>query len=295
MQSTKAPVRRVRHLLASAACTALVVGGAAALLWGCSPSMFMQSPWDAIPQATPEEIARLHQPEALRADLDAIVALHERTCPNPYLRVSKESILELAERLKASIDRPMTRREFLPIVMEMQAGYRSDHYGQGVPSEDLAAAFARGERLLPFRAEPKDDALVVVAVAEAERAIEPGDTIVRIGGVSAADHLVRLRALVPAETARYRDVSVRERFRTLSWSAGITLPTEVEDTGSSSAKPAAQTREEEKQSTDLEQIAPLDLQASVFGPKATVYRGELTFRVRLRDGAAKPAEGASNP
>jgi hypothetical protein len=73
------------------------------------------------------------------------------------------------------------------------------------------------------------------------------------------------------------------------------LPTEVEDTGSSSAKPAAQTREEEKQSTDLEQIAPLDLQASVFGPKATVYRGEITFRVRLRDGAAKPAEGASNP
>jgi type IV pilus assembly protein PilM len=73
------------------------------------------------------------------------------------------------------------------------------------------------------------------------------------------------------------------------------LPTEVEDTGSSSAKPAAQTREEEKQSTDLEQVAPLDLQASVFGPNASVYRGEITFRVRLRDGAAKPAEGASNP
>ncbi|MFN9539312.1 MAG: hypothetical protein ACK6A8_08730, partial [Planctomycetota bacterium] len=89
--------------------------------------MSMQNPWDAIPTATPEQIAKLHEPEALRGDLDAIVALHERTCPNPYLRVSKESIAELAERLKASIDRPMTRREFLPIVMEMQAGYRSDH------------------------------------------------------------------------------------------------------------------------------------------------------------------------
>ena len=59
MQLTKAPLRRVRHLLASAACTALVVGGAAALLWGCSRSMFMQSPWEAVPQATPEEIAFL--------------------------------------------------------------------------------------------------------------------------------------------------------------------------------------------------------------------------------------------
>jgi type IV pilus assembly protein PilM len=73
------------------------------------------------------------------------------------------------------------------------------------------------------------------------------------------------------------------------------LPTEVEEETSSSAKPAAQTREEEKQSTDLEQVAPLDAQGSVFGPRASVYRGEITFRVRLRDGAAKPAEGASNP
>jgi hypothetical protein len=73
------------------------------------------------------------------------------------------------------------------------------------------------------------------------------------------------------------------------------LPTQVEETATSSAKPAAQSREEEKQSTDLEQIAPLDMQGSVFGPTATVYRGEITFRVRLRDGAAKPAEGASNP
>jgi len=168
--------------------------------------MFIRDPWDAIPRATPEEIAKLHEPEALRVDLDAIVALHERTCPNPYLRAPKESILALAGRLKASIDRPMTRREFLPLVMEMQAGYRCDHYVFRVPIEDLEAAFARGERLLPFRAEPEDDALVVVAVAEAEQGIEPGDTIVRIGDVSAADHLDRLRSLMPAETARSRCV-----------------------------------------------------------------------------------------
>ena len=201
---------------------------AAVLSGGCSRSMFMQSPWNAIPKATPEEIAKLHEPDALRADLDAIVALHERTCPNPYLRVSKETILALAERLKASIDRPMTRREFLPIVMEMQAGYRSDHYGQGVPNEELDAAFARGERLLPFRAAPEGDGLVVVAVAESERAIEPGDRIVRIGTVPAAEHIARLRALQPGESDRWRDINVREYFRVNSWVLGITLPTEVE-------------------------------------------------------------------
>ena len=195
---------------------------------GCARSTFIQNPYEAIPRPNPERIAQTHQPEALRADLDAIVALHERTNPNPYLRVSKESIRRLADRLKASIDRPMTRREFLSLVMELQAGYRSDHYNQAVPREDLEAALARGERLLPFRAEPRGDALTVVAVSDRERAIEPGDTIVRIGAVSAPDHLARLRALVPHESTQSRDTQVRERFRTLAWTAGIQLPTQVE-------------------------------------------------------------------
>ena len=210
------------------ALTALTATAAIMLSSGCSRSTFIQNPYQAIQRSTPEQIAQAHPPEALQADLEAIVALHERTNPNPYLRVSKESIRALADKLKASIDRPMTRREFLPVVMELQAGYRSDHYGQGVPQEDLEAALARGERLLPFRAEPRNDQLIVVAVAEGERAIEPGDTIARIGGVSAADHLARLRALVPDETARYRDTQVRERYRTLAWAVGVTLPTQVE-------------------------------------------------------------------
>ena len=228
MQESKSHRRRLRRLVESTALVALVVTAAVVLSGGCSRSVFMQSPWEAIPKATPEEIAKPHEPAALRDDLDAIVALHERACPNPYLRVSKESIRELAERLKASIDRPLTRREFLPLAMEMQAGYRSDHYGQGVPNEELDAGFARGERLLPFRAAPEGDGLVVVAVAESERAIEPGDRIVRIGTVPAAEHLARLRALQPGESERWRDVCVREYFRVNSWVVGVTLPTEFE-------------------------------------------------------------------
>ncbi|MFN6205660.1 MAG: S41 family peptidase [Planctomycetota bacterium] len=220
--------RRYWRWLVAISATAIAILLATIFLGFWPRSMFMQSPWAAIPRATPEQLSKLHEPESLRADLDAIVALHERTNPNPYLRVSKESILGLAERLKTSIDRPMARREFLPLVMELQAGYRSDHYDMSVPDEDLEAAFARGERLLPFRAEPRNNELVVVAVAESERMIEPGDTIVRIGTIPAADHLARLRSLHPNESERYRDVRIREVFRFRSWVAGITLPTEIE-------------------------------------------------------------------
>jgi len=194
----------------------------------CSASLFIQSPFDALPRVSPGDIDRLHPPQALRDDLEAIVALHERTAPNPYLRVSQEAIRAQVERLKASIDRPLTRREFLPLVMELQAAYRSDHYGQWVPEEDLAAAFARGERLLPFRAAPDGDGLVVVAVSGSERALDPGDRIVRIGNIPADVHLARLRTLAPEESSRYRDTRIREQFRTLSWAAGVTLPADIE-------------------------------------------------------------------
>ena len=278
----KRPWRSSTRIAVLLAGGGLAVAAATIAFGRWSSSMFIQDPWGAIPRATPEEIAKVHEPEALRADLDAIVALHERTCPNPYLRVPKESILALAEQLKASIDRPMTRREFLPLVMEMQAGYRSDHYAQGVPSEDLDAAFARGERLLPFRAEPKDDALVVVAVAEAERGIEPGDTIVRIGGVSAADRLVRLRALVPAETARYRDANVRERFRTLAWSAGITLPTEVEVARPDGSRRTVMVEGVGDGARDTERTAPIGAPPSTTAaPKGEVLVENPPFRCLL--------------
>ena len=56
-QSLKAPRRRVRRLAAWTACVALVATATLTLSGGCSRSMFMQSPWEAIPPATPEEIA----------------------------------------------------------------------------------------------------------------------------------------------------------------------------------------------------------------------------------------------
>ena len=272
------------------ALTALIATAAIALFAGCARSTFIQNPYEAIPRPNPERIAQTHQPEALRADLDAIVALHERTNPNPYLRVSKESIRRLADRLKASIDRPMTRREFLSLVMELQAGYRSDHYNQAVPREDLEAALARGERLLPFRAEPRGDALTVVAVSDRERGIEPGDTIVGIGAVLAPDHLARLRALVPHESTQSRDTQVRERFRTLAWAAGIQLPTQVEVIRLDGSRRTVTVQGVPDDKRQTERTAVADGSANTRAdPKREVLVDSPPFRALLLPGAA-PSE-----
>jgi type IV pilus assembly protein PilM len=73
------------------------------------------------------------------------------------------------------------------------------------------------------------------------------------------------------------------------------LPTDATEATANDARPAEQRKEEEKLSTNLEQLAPLEPQGPLFGSKATVYRGEISFRVRLRDGAAKPADAGANP
>lgn len=51
----------------------------------------MQNPYKAIQRSTPQQTAQVHRPATLHPDLEAIVALYERTNQNPYLRVSEDS------------------------------------------------------------------------------------------------------------------------------------------------------------------------------------------------------------
>jgi hypothetical protein len=62
-----------------------------------------------------------------------------------------------------------------------------------------------------------------------------------------------------------------------------------------SAKPVERAQEEVKQSGDLEQVAPLEPRGPLFGPKATVYKAAIKFRVKMRDASAQPASGGATP
>ncbi len=59
--------------------------------------------------------------------------------------------------------------------------------------------------------------------------------------------------------------------------------------------PAAADPVEEKAPASLEEAAPLPKGGFPYGPEAVVYKGTITFRVKLRDGAAKPAEEGAKP
>ena len=79
-------------------------------------------------------------------------------------------------------------------------------------------------------------------------------------------------------------------------SEGKSEATSAPESGPEAPKAEDAAKPEEKDlSGDLDQFAPLDMPQGIFGPKAIVYRGEISFRVKLRDGAAKPAEEGAKP
>ncbi len=201
-----------------------VASAVAILFVGCAhPGAGAQAP-----PATPETIAKVHDPAALQADLDAIVELHERRCPDPYLRTSREEIAALLDRLKRRIDHPMSRREFIRFVMELQAAYGIDHMAMMPPQEDLLAWLRSGGRVVPFRAAPRGDELEIVAVSDGVMELQPGDRILSINGRSARDHLAELRSLVPGENERFQARRLRDFARQLEWALGTSLPVTLE-------------------------------------------------------------------
>jgi hypothetical protein len=195
---------------------------------GCSPNFYRQPLSETIVPATPEESALLHGPEELRADLDAIVALHEQACPDPYMHIDRDTIIATRDRLKASINGALLRREFLPLVMELEAAYCVDHMIVTAPIEDLVADLRAGVRLLPFRARVEDGGLTIVAVAETDTAFEPGDRITRIGGEPADSVAARMLRLIPGESPRFQAARLQASFVAYAWAAGIRPPVEVE-------------------------------------------------------------------
>ncbi|MFN6129630.1 MAG: hypothetical protein ACK57G_08415, partial [Planctomycetota bacterium] len=58
------PRRRYRRWIAVIAASAIAILVASIFLGFWPLSLFIQDPWDAIPKASPEEIAKLHQPDA---------------------------------------------------------------------------------------------------------------------------------------------------------------------------------------------------------------------------------------
>ena len=180
------------------AATAVVVAMSGA---GCM-SLVARNPFPDLP---PERVNAEIPPEQLRDDLKAYFELIERTAPNPYLFVPREQVEARVVSVSAAIDRPLTRRTFMPYLREVMAAYRIGHHYALDPKEEFNAWTAAGGRPFPLKVRIEGDEVVIDSDEQPEL---KGALLRSINGAEAAEILARLRGATSSATDAYRDMTI---------------------------------------------------------------------------------------
>lgn len=206
----------VGMLALGAACTAISAAG-------CSQSTFYRNPFPDLPLA---EATAPITPDDCRADLDELFALVERTTPRPYARREREGVRAEFDRLAATIDRPLTRREFAGVVREACAAYAIGHQYMLAPHENFNAWRDAGGRVPSFSPEPRGDRLVITDAPADE--VPTGSELLRLNSVEGRSILAAMRARTSGETDAYRDHQVARQGESLLWEMGFEPPYEAQ-------------------------------------------------------------------
>jgi hypothetical protein len=215
--------RPSRALLAGAA---LALLGATTLIScsGCSVhelrAVAVREPFPATDDAA---IVKLHDPEALRADLDHFHALQLEATPDIQKHTRLDHASATLERLKASIDRPLDRRSFSAIVDQLAASYGAGHIYALTPAADWNAWAAGGGRVPSYRFIDDGNTLSIQA-RDGVAPLPEGATLVSFAGIGADELRARMRASVSAETEAYLQQNIPSTAPVVLWGLGLEAP-----------------------------------------------------------------------
>lgn len=163
---------------------------------------------------TEAEYVKAIEPEALKSDLDFLIAEMETVHPNLYAYTSKEDISAQVEGLKTEIDGPMTRLEFYRHINRLNELFVDGHTWIRFPSEEWRDYRERGGRVFPLAVAIKDGSLYAVSDAGE---IKAGEEIVSINGKSAREVVARLLKTKSGELMQNRVETVERSFSRVFW------------------------------------------------------------------------------
>jgi hypothetical protein len=175
------------------------------------------------PESNKVGVGTLHEPEALRADLDWFCRLQLETAPDLEKHARLDHVARTRDRLKASIDRPLDRRRFSALVDELAASYGVGHIYTFVPTADWNSWVAGGGRVPSYRF-IDDGRVLSLRAKDGVASLPEGAALVSFAGIDAAELRGRLRSMVSSETeASLRDSITRSAAMNL-WSMGLEAP-----------------------------------------------------------------------
>lgn len=183
----------------------------------------MREPFPATADAA---IAKLHDPEALRADLDHFHALQLEATPDIEKHTRLDHATATLERLKASIDRPLDRRGFSAIVDQLAASYGAGHIYRLTPAADWNAWAAGGGRVPSYQFIDDGNTLSIQA-RDGVAPLPESATLVSFAGIGAAELRERVRAAVSAETEAFLQQSFPSTAPVVLWGMGLEAPYDI--------------------------------------------------------------------
>jgi C-terminal processing protease CtpA/Prc len=181
----------------------------------------------AWPEPVPEaELAKTFTADQLAADLLATREFIEEVHPAAYERVDRTKIDQAAAMALAKIDRPLTRREFAPRLMQFLAAFGDGHTGGGFPREELRQYIRNDGLFLPFDADIDGEIVFVEPLLHPVPDLEPGDRLLAIAGRPIEEWVAELASLTSGPEAWRRATAV-ESLRQLLWLMNVVPPVQV--------------------------------------------------------------------
>jgi len=180
----------------------------------------------SLPPVPDELLTRAFPPEDLAADLDELFAIIEEVHPDPYTVVPRDEVQRRRAALIASLDRPLTRREFQPRVAELVAALGDAHTTIYLPWPDWWRHVAGPQGCFPIDVEWDGAALLVrrTAVVTEGGDLAPGARLVEIAGEPADALFRRFMQRQSGESEAWRASSVESAFPVHVWVEGLAPP-----------------------------------------------------------------------
>ena len=213
--------------------------------WKLAPAQF-----DDGPMITQTELV---------ADFDAWMSGMRALNPDLSIRSDMQQLSQEADRIRADLTRPMSRRQAWIHFARLNPYLRDGHAGVQMPHyrEALEKHLKAGGHIVPIEVRfAEDGTLRVFTVAPGADAIKPGDRVVSINAHSAKDMVDTMLSLSIGDTPEFQHAFLERRFAMLFWNlygdtgeydvvveaAETRCPTRVRATGGSTLPEALQSQ-----------------------------------------------------
>ncbi len=161
---------------------------------------------------------KLYSPEEMHQDLDSMYAWINATHPNLYLHIKKEKADKEWSKIRAKMNKPMSRIDFAKLVFPLTTMYRDGHTGLGFDFSDreFEAYAAKGGKLFPLAVQIEKGKLYATN-ADPQFKLKPGARILTINGVKSEELIREMLPYWPSDNKPHQESNLSRLFGFTLW------------------------------------------------------------------------------